>query len=101
MQAVPASALLVVQATLALRVFIELRDGPAAMSQLDQPPQRGVRRQGAKVPLEVTAFAGPRALAEQPPLRTRVDTVMTGGEVRASGGPVHPHGRTLFAQDVG
>src|SRR5215470_1390850 len=100
MQAVPASALIVVQPAFALRVFIELLDGPAAMSHLDQPPQRGVRWQGAKEPLEVTAFAWHRALAEQPPLRSRGDAVMTGRELRASGGPVHPHGHKLFAQDV-
>src|SRR2546421_2811457 len=99
MQAIPASALIVVQPTLALGVFIELLDGPAAVGQLDQPTQRGVRRQGAKVPLAVTAFAGHRALAKQPPLRSRADAVMPGGELRATGGPVYPHRRELFAED--
>ncbi len=64
MQPIPASALIVVQATFTLRVLIELLDGPAAVGHLDQPTQRGVRRQGAKVPLAGPAVAGHRALAE-------------------------------------
>src|SRR5215468_7632066 len=42
MQAIPAPALIVVQATLALGVLIELRNRPAAVGQLDQPLQRRV-----------------------------------------------------------
>ena len=42
MQAIPAPALIVVQATLALGVFIELLDGPAAVGQLDEALQRGI-----------------------------------------------------------
>src|SRR5215813_13343094 len=99
MQAIPASALIVVQPTLALRVFIELLDGPAAVGQLDQPTQRGVRRQITEVPLEVAAFARHRALAEQPALRPCADTVMAGGELCATGGPVHSHGHELFTED--
>src|SRR5262249_46466809 len=45
MQPIPAPALIVVQPTLALRVFIELLNGPAAVGQLDQPPQRRIRGQ--------------------------------------------------------
>jgi hypothetical protein len=45
MQAIPSSALIVVQATLALGVFIELLNRPAAVGQLDQALQRGVRWQ--------------------------------------------------------
>src|SRR4029450_12367971 len=100
LQAIPAAALIVVQPTLALRVFIELLDGPAAVGQLNQPTQRGVRRQVAPVPLEVTAVAWHRALAEQPPLRSRADAVMTGRELCPPGGPVYPHGRELFAEDA-
>src|SRR5262245_56141218 len=88
LEAIPASALRVVQPTLALRVFIELLDGPAAVGQLDQPTQRGVRRQITEVPLEVAAFARHRAIAEQPALRRYVDTVKDGGVWYASGGRV-------------
>src|SRR5215471_3474354 len=100
MQPIPAPALIVIQATLALRIFIELLDGPAAVGHLDQAMQRGVRRQVTKVPLVITAFARHRALAQQPPLRSRADAVMTGGELRTPGGPVHPDRRELFAEDV-
>src|SRR5215831_4150066 len=57
MQAIPAPPLVVVQATLALGVLIELLDGPAAVGQLDQALQRCLRQQVAEVPLEVAAFA--------------------------------------------
>jgi hypothetical protein len=100
MQPIPAPALIMIQATLALRIFIELLDGPAAVGHLDQALQRGVRRQGTQVPLVLTAVARHRALAQQPPLRSRADAVMTGGEWRATGGPVHPYRRELFAEDV-
>src|SRR6516162_8299049 len=96
MQAIPASALIVVQPTLALRVFIELLDGPAAVGQLDQPTQGDVRRQLTVIPLEVAACARHGALAEQPALRPCADAVMAGGELRATGGPVHPHRHKLF-----
>ena len=43
-------------------------------------------------------FAWYGALAEQPPLRTRVDAVMAGGELGATEGPVHAYGHELFAQ---
>ena len=52
MQPIPTPALVVVQATFALGVFIELLDGPAAVGQLDQPTQRRVCWQGTEVPLE-------------------------------------------------
>jgi hypothetical protein len=45
MQPIPAPALIVVQPTLALRIFIELLNGPAAVGQLDQPLQRRIRGQ--------------------------------------------------------
>src|SRR5262249_28860424 len=99
MQAIPASALIVVQPTLALRVFIELLDRPAAVGQLDQPTQWDVRRQITVIPLEVAAFARHGALAEQPALRPCADAVMAGGELRATGGPVHPHGHELFTEN--
>ena len=51
MQAIPASALIVVQPALALRVLIELLNRPAAVGQLDQPTQRGVRRQAVYLSL--------------------------------------------------
>src|SRR5437764_1917877 len=89
MQAIPASALIVVQPTRALRIFIALLDGPAAVSPRDQPPQRGVRRQITEVPLEVAAFARHGALAEQPALWPCDDAVMASGEWRATRGPVH------------
>src|SRR5262249_16192449 len=57
MQPIPAPALVMVQATLALGVFIELLNRPAAVGQLDQPLQRRVCRQVAEVPLEVTMCA--------------------------------------------
>ena len=64
MQPIPAPALVMVQTALALGVLIELLNRPAAVRQLHQSMQRGVRRQGAEVPLEVTTFAWHRALAE-------------------------------------
>src|SRR5262249_46305633 len=99
MQAIPAPALVMVQATFALGVLIELLDGPAAVGHLDQALQRGVHRQGTEVPLPVTTVAGHRALAEQPAFRPRGDAVMAGGELGAARGPVHPYGHKLFAQD--
>ena len=99
MQAVPAPALVVIQSTLALGVLVELLDGPAAVRQLDQPVQRRVRRQVAQVPLEIPAFAWHGALAEQPALWSRADAGVAGGELGSAGGPVHPHGHELFAED--
>src|SRR5262249_58087121 len=101
MQAIPASALIVVQPTLALRVFIELLDRPAAVGQLDQPTQWDVRRQITVIPLEVAAFARHGALAEQPALLPCADAVLAGGESRASGSPVHPHGPGFPTEDHG
>jgi hypothetical protein len=71
MQAIPAAALIVVQPTLALRVFIELLDGPAAVGQRDQPTQRGVRRQITEVPLRAPGTG--RSPSSQPsgPVLTR------------------------------
>src|SRR5919201_6254342 len=69
MQPIPAPALVVIQATLALGVLVELLDGPAAVRQLDEPLQRRVRRQTAVIPLEVAMVAWHRALPEQPALR--------------------------------
>src|SRR2546423_15381369 len=57
MQAIPASALIVGQPALALRVLIELLNPPAAVGQLDPPVERGVRRQGTEGPLEVGALS--------------------------------------------
>ena len=99
MQPIPAPALVMIQATLALGVLIELLDGPAAVGQLDQALQRGIRWQIAKVPLGVTAFTREGALAEQPPLRSCADAGMTGGKLGTAGGPVHAHGHELFAED--
>ena len=64
MHAIPAPPLVVVQATLALGILVELLDGPAAMRQFDQPAQRRVRREVTVIPLEVAAFARHGALAE-------------------------------------
>src|SRR5262249_13491034 len=100
LQAIPAPALIVVQATLALRVFIELLNGPAAVGQLDQPPQRRIRGQVTVIPLDLAAFARQRTLAEQPPFRPRGDPMMAGGELRPTRGPMHPYGHELFAQGV-
>src|SRR5262249_11782090 len=82
MQPIPAPPLGRAQAAGALGVFLELLDGPAAVGHLDEAVEGRVRRQGTEVPLEVAAFAWHRALAEQPALWSRPDTVMTGGEVR-------------------
>src|SRR6516162_3941077 len=99
MQAIPAPALIVVQATFALGVCIELLDGPAAVGQLDEALQRGVCGQVTAIPLDLTAVTRHRTLAEEPALRSGGDPMMAGGELRAARGPVHPHGRTLFAED--
>src|SRR5262252_969786 len=80
MQAIPAPALIMIQATLALGVLIEWLNRPAAVGQLDQPLSWRVGRQVAEVPREVTGFARYGALTEQPPLRARGDAVMAGGE---------------------
>src|SRR5215831_5684697 len=98
MQAIPAPPLVVVQATRALGILLALRDGPAAVGQRDQALQRGVRRQGAEVPLDLAAFARHRAFTEQPALRPRPDTMMAGRELRATGSPVCPYGGARFAQ---
>src|SRR5215217_7144642 len=50
MQAIPAPALVMVQTAFAFGILIELRDGPAAVGQLDQPLQRRVRRQITVIP---------------------------------------------------
>src|SRR5215475_8476857 len=57
MQAVPAPALVRIQATLARGVLIALLHRPAAVGHLDQPLQRRGGRQGAEGPLEVTVCA--------------------------------------------
>src|SRR5262245_14221724 len=98
LQAIPTPALVMVQPALALGVFIKLLNWPATVGQFDQAVQRGVCRQVADVPLVVPAVAWHRALAEQPALRARADTVMAGGKLCPPGGPVHPHGHKLFAQ---
>ena len=99
MQPIPAPPLVVVQAALAFGILIKLLDGPAAVGQLDQPLQRRVRGQVTVIPLDLAAFARPRPLAEQPPFRPRGDALMAGGELRATRGPMHPHGHELFAED--
>src|SRR5215831_17451481 len=99
MQPIPTPALVMVQATLALGILIELLDGPATVGQLDQPLQGRVCRQGTKIPLHFTASARRGALAEQPALRAGGDAMMAGRQLRAARGPVHPHGGKLFAED--
>src|SRR5215831_19559318 len=98
MQAIPAPALVVVQTAFAFGILIELLDGPAAVGQLDQPVQRRVHRQITVIPLDLAAFARQRPLAEQPPFRPSGDPMMTGGELRATRGPMHPDGHELFAE---
>src|SRR5919197_6112996 len=71
MQAIPAPALVMVQATFALGVLIELLDGPAAVGQFDQPLQWRGRRQVAAIPCEVTALARHAEPDEQQALRSR------------------------------
>jgi hypothetical protein len=46
-----------------------------------------------------STFARHRALAEQPALRPGGDPMMAGGELRATRGPMPPHGPKVFAQD--
>src|SRR5262249_5200084 len=99
MQPIPAPTLIMIQATLALGVLVELLDGPAAVRQFDEPVQRRVCGQVAVVPLDVAMVAWHRALAEQPAFRPGTDAGMAGGELRAARGPVHPHGDELFAED--
>ena len=98
LQAIPAPALVVVQATLALGVFVELLEGPATMGQFDQSVQWRVGWQSAVIPLDVAMVARPRALAEQPAFRAWEDAGMAGGEWGATDSPVHAHGHELFAQ---
>src|SRR5215475_4091056 len=99
MQAIPTAALVMIQTTLALGVFIKLLDRPAAVGQRDEAMEWGVRWQVAEVPFEVAAFARQGALAEQPALRSRADAVMAGRQLRAARSPVHAHSHELFAQD--
>ena len=98
MQAIPASALIMVQPAFALSVLVELLNGPAAMGQCDQPVQRGVHREIAVIPLDVAVVARHRPLAEQPALRAGVDAMMRGRQLRPARGPVHSDGHKLFAQ---
>ncbi len=98
MPAIPAAALVMVQATCALGVLVELLERPAAVRQLDQPVQGRVRWQVPAITLDVAAFPRYRALAEQPAFRSGVDAVMAGREVGAARGPVHPPGHALCAQ---
>src|SRR5262249_13632626 len=99
MQAIPAPALVVVKPAFAFGILIDLLDGPAAVGQLDQPVQRRVRREVTVIPLDLAAFARQRTLAEQPPFRPSGDPMMAGGELRATRGPMRPHGHELFAED--
>ena len=99
MQAIPAPALVVVQAAFALRVFIELLDGPAAVGQLDEAMQWGVCWQVTVIPFDLATVPRYRALAEKPALRAGGDTMMARRQLRAARGPVHPHRHTLFAED--
>ena len=64
MQAIPPPPLVMVEATLALGVLVELLNGPAAMGQFHQPLQWRVRWQVTEIPLHLTAFARQRTLAE-------------------------------------
>jgi len=99
MQAIPAPALVMGQATLTLGVLIELLDGPAAVGQFDEALQRRVLPKIAAVPLHLAACPRHRAFAEQPALRSRPNTRMARRKLRAPCGPVGPHGDKLFAQD--
>src|SRR5215475_9567052 len=69
MQPIPAPPLVMIQAAFALGVLIKLLNGPAAVGQLDQALQGGIRWQVAEVPLAVTTFARYGTLAKQPALR--------------------------------
>src|SRR5262249_48588206 len=69
MQAIPTPPLVMVQATFAFGVLVELLDGPTAVRQFDQAVQRRVRGQIAEVLLEVAVLAREATLTEQPALR--------------------------------
>ena len=98
MPPIPAPPLVMVQAAFALGILVELLHRPAAMRQLDQSLQRRVRREVTVIPLHLAANARHRAFAEQPALRPSTDTMRAGRELRATRGPVCPHGYELFAQ---
>ena len=73
METVPETALVVVQAALALGIFVELLDAPAAVGQLHQAPQRRLDGQVGEVPLGLPLLAGSgRSASSQPsgPVRT-------------------------------
>ena len=99
MQAIPALALVMVQATLALGILVALLNRPAAMRPLDQALPRRVCREVTVIPLHLAAHARHRACAEPPALRPSTDTRMAGRALGASRRPVGPHGHELFAQD--
>ena len=67
-QAVPAPALVVGQAALALGVLVELLDDPAAVRERDEPLERGIGREVAEVVLGVALLADGGALDQEPAL---------------------------------
>ena len=81
MQAIPAAALVMVQATLAFGIFVELLNRPAAMRHLHQALQRRVRWEVTVIPLHLTALARQGTLAEQPTLWPGGDPMMAGGQL--------------------
>ena len=99
MQAIPAAALVMVQATLAFGIFVELLNRPAAMRHLHQALQRRVRWEVTVIPLHLTALARQGTLAEQPTLWPGGDPMMAGGQLCTPCGPMHPYGRKLFPED--
>ena len=99
--AIPAPALVMVQAPRALGILVAWLKRPAAMRQLAPSWQRRVRREVPVLPLHRAACARPRTFAEPPALRPRTDTRLAGRARRATRGPVCPHGDALCAQDPG
>jgi hypothetical protein len=96
MPALPAPALVLGQAPLALGVCVALLHRPAAVGQLDPPMPPRVRRQGPAIPFDLPAVARDGTLAEPPALWPGRHPRMARGARRPARGPGPPSGQQLL-----
>lgn len=76
MQAIPASALIVIQTTLLLRLFVELLNGPSSTNQWNQLLKPHISREIAKIVFAISLFPRQRFFPDEPALGSCVDTLV-------------------------
>lgn len=97
-QSRPASTLVVIQAALPFRVFVELLNRPTAMRQFYEAPKRRLLRQRTVVVGLVPGRSGQRTLAQEPSFASRLDTFVGGAQPRRPPAPMHPQRCELLAE---